>query len=158
MIKFRTLDGELVQFDNDLSVKTLDVDDEPYEFYRYFPSFDRVTGWEIYVAVLICVKDKPVWGVASCEEELDKTIVRKEGEELTEAQKSVLVNNYYDKSMKELQDLEMFVQIAIMPKIMKLIDEMTDDKLHIVDVRKMYVKDYERYGYYVSTYDPSPEV
>ena len=158
MIKFRTLDGELVQFDNDLKLKILDVDKEPHDFFKYFPDFDEEVRWRIYIAVLVCVGDKPIWGAASRNDELDELIETKDGDDLTNAEKWILNNHLEDKTLKEMKNLRFFGDVVIITNIIELIDEIPeDDLLHIVDVRRMYVKDCERYGYYVSTYVPSPE-
>ncbi len=151
MINYRTLEGELVRYDNDFTLRMLDVAEEPYEFYKYFTDVEQITGWEIFVGVLICVGDKPVWGCASCNKKIDKNIVCKEGEELTDNQKRILVNEYYVLSMKELEGLETFAKIVVIPRFMRMIAEIPDDSSpHIIDVREMYAYECDCFGYRIS--------
>lgn len=151
MIKFRTLEGELVQYDNDFTLRMLNVEEEPYEFYKYFSDVEQITGWEIFVGALICVGDKPVWGCASCIKKIDNKNVCKEGEELTNNQKWMLINELYKISGSELDGLERFAKIIIMPRFMRMIAEISDDSSpHIIDVREMYAYECDCFGYRIS--------
>ena len=148
MISFKSLDDKLVKFDGNLSLKSLNLDDEPELFEKYFTSAGETTDWEVCVGVVVCVGDEPVWGVASYGEQYDRIMDTED--ELNQKQKDVLMDEYYCANDAEMQHLEFFVHTVVMPQIIQLIDDMSDDKSHILDVRHLYADECNLLGFYIA--------
>ncbi len=148
MISIKTLDGELVQFDGKLMMKSLDADEEPELFYKYFESIEKETGLELYVAVLVYASGKPIWGVASYGEQF--SVVMDTDEELTEKDESALLDAFCDSNATELQNLELFVTKFIIPDIVSLCDDLDDNEEHILDVRRMFPDICKAMGFFLA--------
>ena len=92
--------------------------------------------------MLICTGGKPIWGCASYGEQYD--VVMGAGMR----RKDNLLDEFYAANDAELQQLEMIAKYVIMPQIIQLIETMQDDKMHIVDVRRMLPDECKIMGVY----------
>ena len=147
MVSFVTLDGEVVKFDGDFTVKRVyDIDEDG--MMDYFATQVKEIGHELYVAMFICTGGKPIWGMASYGEDLKDMLATEDGETLTEDEKSEVFEMFNDANDAELDSLEDYAKAVVIPQFAEHLQNLDNTQINILDMRKAFFEDCIRWGYF----------
>ena len=150
MISFKTLDDEVVKFNGAMTVRLLedDAEDDKDLFFKLFSGREKKENLELYVAALVCVGDKPIWGVASYGEQYDFMMTPAHGTTLTEEEQEEFLDDFNDFNAQELQNLEVYAKKVVIPTVMEHCEKLDNTQFHLLDIRKTFAQDCTYMGYY----------